>query len=203
MAEKKNPQAKTHAPVAPVAEKPAEVVEPAVPEMFAQPTVTGVNREKNYVKTVVLSSMFGWAGVDRFYLGKIGTGVLKLVTFGGFGIWYLVDFIIALVGGARQKDKEDQELEDTARYKPFFVRLTLVWVGICAAMFVLEILLIFILMPALVRQFTPESKRYELVCLDRWTQEYLRPEACPDYNPNPASGSVQHPYTNFPGIQVN
>jgi len=41
-----------------------------------------------------MSIIFGWFGVDRFIMGKIGTGLLKLVTIGGFGIWWLVDIIL-------------------------------------------------------------------------------------------------------------
>lgn len=39
----------------------------------------------------------GQFGVDRFLRGQIGWGVFKLLTFGGMGVWALVDFIIALV----------------------------------------------------------------------------------------------------------
>ena len=38
------------------------------------------------------------------YLGSIGTGILKLITGGGFGIWWLIDFIMAVAG--KRKDKE-------------------------------------------------------------------------------------------------
>ena len=44
-------------------------------------------------------------GVHRFYLGKIGTGILTILTIGGFcGIWPLIDLILILVG--EFKDKE-------------------------------------------------------------------------------------------------
>ena len=54
----------------------------------------------NKSKTVamVLSLLLGELGVDRFYLGYIGTGILKLVTCGGFGIWYLIDLIKIITG---------------------------------------------------------------------------------------------------------
>jgi len=41
-----------------------------------------------------MSVVFGWIGVDRFIMGKIGTGILKLITLGGLGIWWLIDLIL-------------------------------------------------------------------------------------------------------------
>ena len=40
---------------------------------------------------MAISLLFGWAGIDRFYQGQIGWGVLKMITCGGGGVWYLVD----------------------------------------------------------------------------------------------------------------
>jgi len=42
----------------------------------------------------ILSWTLGYIGVDRYYRGELVLGLLKLITFGGFGIWYLVDAII-------------------------------------------------------------------------------------------------------------
>lgn len=58
---------------------------------------------KSFVATWLLSLLLGTLGIDRFYLGKIGTGILKLITFGGFGLWALIDLIIVLAGAARDK----------------------------------------------------------------------------------------------------
>ena len=41
-----------------------------------------------------MSIIFGSLGVDRFILGHVGLGILKLITFGGFGVWWLVDLIL-------------------------------------------------------------------------------------------------------------
>ncbi|MCL2620180.1 MAG: TM2 domain-containing protein [Defluviitaleaceae bacterium] len=53
---------------------------------------------KRYEKLLflVLQFFFGYLGVDRFMRGQIGLGILKLVTFGGIGVWSWVDFIITL-----------------------------------------------------------------------------------------------------------
>ena len=47
--------------------------------------------------TMLLSWILGTLGIDRFYRGQIGLGVLKLLTAGGCGIWWLIDAIIATV----------------------------------------------------------------------------------------------------------
>jgi len=41
-----------------------------------------------------MSIFFGTLGVDRFIMKKVGTGLLKLFTLGGLGIWWLIDVIL-------------------------------------------------------------------------------------------------------------
>lgn len=45
---------------------------------------------------LVISILVGELGVDRFLLGEIGLGVLKLITCGGCGIWWLIDVILIM-----------------------------------------------------------------------------------------------------------
>jgi TM2 domain-containing membrane protein YozV len=56
--------------------------------------------DKSFIATWLLAWLLGVFGVDRFYLGKIGTGIAKLVTFGGLGVWALIDLILTLTGNA-------------------------------------------------------------------------------------------------------
>ena len=53
---------------------------------------------KSRLVAAILCFFFGCLGVHRFYVGKIGTGILMILTFGGLGIWALIDFIIIIVG---------------------------------------------------------------------------------------------------------
>lgn len=70
---------------------------------------------KSYLTTFLLAAFLGGLGVDRYYLGEIGTGLLKMITLGGFGIWSLYDVITTLAGS--RKDKEGRELKDQKKYQ--------------------------------------------------------------------------------------
>lgn len=54
--------------------------------------------DKDWMVTLLLSIILGGLGVDRFYTGHIGLGVLKLLTMGGCGIWWLIDLIKIITG---------------------------------------------------------------------------------------------------------
>lgn len=54
--------------------------------------------DKDWIITLVLAILVGGLGIDRFYTGSILLGVLKLVTFGGLGLWWLIDLIMLVTG---------------------------------------------------------------------------------------------------------
>jgi TM2 domain-containing membrane protein YozV len=51
-------------------------------------------RKVNWILTLIMSILFGQLGVDRFIMGHIGLGILKLITLGGCGIWWIIDLIL-------------------------------------------------------------------------------------------------------------
>ena len=53
---------------------------------------------KDWLVTLLLCIFVGSIGIHRFYAGKIGTGILQLITLGGCGIWTLVDLILIITG---------------------------------------------------------------------------------------------------------
>lgn len=59
--------------------------------------------DKSFVATLLLCIFLGYLGVHRFYVGKVGTGILMLITLGGFGIWTLIDLIMIIVGFFKDK----------------------------------------------------------------------------------------------------
>lgn len=56
---------------------------------------------KDWVSALLLCFFVGYLGVHRFYTGSVGIGLVQLFTFGGCGIWTLVDFILILTGAYR------------------------------------------------------------------------------------------------------
>ena len=65
-------------------------------------------------KSRLAVALFAWFlgefGAHRFYLGKIGTAIVMLLTLGGLGIWALIDFIMAVAGA--MKDKEGRPIKN-------------------------------------------------------------------------------------------
>ena len=65
--------------------------------------------DKKMVPAALLCFFLGGLGVHRFYVCKIGTGILMIFTLGGLGIWLIIDFVMILTGSF--KDKEGKDLD--------------------------------------------------------------------------------------------
>jgi TM2 domain-containing membrane protein YozV len=65
---------------------------------------------KSRLAAAILAWFLGVFGVHRFYVGKVGTGILMILTLGGLGIWVIIDFILILIGSF--KDKQDRVLSN-------------------------------------------------------------------------------------------
>jgi len=66
-------------------------------------------KQREWVVALLLSAFLGSLGIDRFYLGYTGLGVVKLLTFGGCGVWTLIDLILIAMG--KMKDADGNELK--------------------------------------------------------------------------------------------
>ena len=65
---------------------------------------------KDPTTSLIVSILAGGLGIDRFIIGDTGLGVFKLLTWGGLGIWTIVDWFII------QKATKDKNLEKIQQY---------------------------------------------------------------------------------------
>lgn len=97
--------------------------EPAEPdviindEYYDEAPRGAVRRINKHLFVWVFNFVCGMYGVDRFIRGQTALGVLKILTFGGMGMWYLADLIIALVNAyGGYNDSEDLYFDAFGRY---------------------------------------------------------------------------------------
>ncbi|SRR5712691_4523228 len=75
------------------------------PQQFPQQSQWGMQQpyqqmgmQKDWLTTLLLCIFLGFLGVHRFYTGHIVIGLIQLFTFGGCGIWWLIDLIMIATG---------------------------------------------------------------------------------------------------------
>lgn len=54
--------------------------------------------DKSGIACLLFLLLLSLLGIHRFYVGKVGTGILFLITFGGLGLWWLIDLILLICG---------------------------------------------------------------------------------------------------------
>jgi TM2 domain-containing membrane protein YozV len=67
------------------------------------------SNRRSFIVALLLSIFVGGLGVDRFYLGYIGLGIVKLLTAGGCGVWSIIDIILIATG--KLKDADGNQLD--------------------------------------------------------------------------------------------
>lgn len=97
---------------------------------------------KSAITALLLCIFLGGLGIHRFYVGKIGTGILMILTMGGLGIWTLVDLV--MIASCAFTDSQGRELVFEGGKTSTTKRVLLILVSIFAVFLIFIGLIIFI-----------------------------------------------------------
>lgn len=100
-----------------------------------------VKSDKSGLAAFLLCLFFGSLGIHRFYVGKIGTGILMLLTGGGLGLWYLYDLVSIVCNNFTDKKGNVVEIAKN----PSAAKKTIMVVGSLFAGFIVLIVLFIVL----------------------------------------------------------
>lgn len=110
------------------------------PMAYATPEATSPEGSKSFLVAFLLSNFLGVLGADRFYLGKIGTGLLKLLTIGGLGVWATIDWILIISN--RMNAKDGTALSDYKKNLKIALTIFVVWAMVWVAFGVYDVLIL-------------------------------------------------------------
>lgn len=106
---------------------------------------TNLKSEKSLVVTWLLAYFVGNLGIDRFYLGQIWTGVLKLLTLGGLGVWTFIDIVFTAFG--KRKNKQGNVLKGSQKEWKVLKILTAIYM----VLVILSLVYFAMFVPSLIR----------------------------------------------------
>ncbi len=141
----------------PYTEVPAPIAVAPAPQLVVVEPAQG----RPFLVVFFFSFVWGVFGVDRFYLGKIWTGILKFLTFGGFGIWAMLDLSQIMSGAMR--DKQGNEMIDYLRYKKLASKIVKVFAVIVGVTIILVGVALFYAIYSIVTQLMQNGGLNDLV----------------------------------------
>jgi len=111
-----------------------------ISSFFGKSSNSSSNRKQSVL--IVLSILFGYLGVDRFYGGRIGLGIVKVISLSVFGIgfiWWIVDIFLAITG--KQKDCNDEYIASASGFKSVIAAIAIIAMMIFGGYFLVKDLL--------------------------------------------------------------
>lgn len=142
---------------------------------------TNGESQKLFKLNILFAALLGGWGADRFYIGKIGTGILKLVTAGGLGVWSLIDVILGGLG--KTKDKQGLPLAGRKEGRTFGIIVMSVYIVLWILSMSVLVLVIMIISTSLIdRNKVNDIRNTYLLAAENDDIEIIKPYIPSDPN---------------------